>query len=475
MDALPNELLLLIFQHLAPSFVHPPRRVAEVCRLWRSQSLLLPELRCVLPLVTLERRILPEDIGSGRSKFAICGFHPRRKNHPDFLALSQRSEQWDHAELLSVHSQSIRPLSSALVNNVPLLRTLKVRIPDNGESYGGFLYAFENAPILRHVEVECHLRLNLKIPFSQIRTYVERSDYSLGIVQVLQPESKIEDLSYYTDNPTPIVTAYSPSGPIPYLSSLNLHLRWCAVEHVLAPLDLPALERFKVVSDSPSVLNSIESLIIRCGCSLKTLSITIRGPDPAQFTPLLEHCCDLEQLELSTLSRETLVGIVCSPDRSYLPRLREFIAHLGDDNDDTPFTPNHGRIAFVRLVFQSKGARIKAHQQLEHTLVDLPSNLVNWVRILEKAADARNLEHGVLTRVFRSIAGKSTRSSIERALSDVESYPFTDGYQIVVSDALYFAAFAPTDFASSSVAFVYHSMRYSLSQTPRSSQAYERF
>jgi hypothetical protein len=136
--------------------------------------------------------------------------------------------------------------------------------------------------------------------------------------------------------------------------------------------------------------------------------------------------------------RDTLVDIVRPPRLSYLPRLRELIASL-DDNGD-PFLPQHtpsvGRVTFVRLVFQSADGCLKAHQQLEPALVDLPSNLLDSVRVLEKAAGARNHDHGLLLRVVRSISGKSTRSIVERALSDVESYPFTNAYQIVVSGTL---------------------------------------
>ncbi|TEB33391.1 hypothetical protein FA13DRAFT_151352 [Coprinellus micaceus] len=216
---LPNELLLAIFENLvnssSPSFADPPSRISEVCQHWRSQSLLIPDLRAVLPLVTVgtTSRTLKGPLNTGATpSFAVRGVSSRHKKDPDFLKAFAKSTQWGHVELLDLHHDMLRPISTQLVSDVPLLHTLKLNINAGEHDYAGYLYASEEAPALRRLELECPARILFKAPFDQLEEYVERSTSSIGIGRILHSESKIQSLSYYS---FPSTAASLPHDPQP--------------------------------------------------------------------------------------------------------------------------------------------------------------------------------------------------------------------------------------------------------------------
>lgn len=127
---LPNELLLAIFENLlnssSPSFANPPSRISEVCRLWRSQSLLIPDLRTVLPLVTLgpTSRTLRGPLNTNAAlSFAMRGVSSRhKKNRPklndafSFLESGRGSAQ-DACQVLVCLPVPFRPPESDVYIN----------------------------------------------------------------------------------------------------------------------------------------------------------------------------------------------------------------------------------------------------------------------------------------------------------------------------------------------------------------------
>jgi hypothetical protein len=395
---LPNELLLAIFENLvnssSPSFADPPSRISEVCQHWRSQSLLIPDLRAVLPLVTVgtTSRTLKGPLNTGATlSFAMRGVSSRHKKDPDFLKVFAKSTQWGHVELLDLHHDMLRPISTQLVSDVPLLHTLKLNINAGEHDYAGYLYAFEEAPALRRLELECPARILFKAPFDQLEEYVERSTSSIGIGRILHPESKIQSLSYYSFPSTAAPFIISPSHePIPSLTTLNLHLNCIRLDTLLATLTLPALTGLRVVSDSLHPVATVQALISRSRCVLETLSLRVSEPGTHgartkdSHVPFLRECTELRNLELDHLEVSLFRTIMDPSTTSFLPYLQEFIAHIiparpafsghrsvvpiatsSGSTGNTEGGPHSRRIPFVRLILPSAEERVAAHTELD--------------------------------------------------------------------------------------------------------------
>ncbi|KAF6754499.1 hypothetical protein DFP72DRAFT_372483 [Ephemerocybe angulata] len=456
---IPNEILEQILRLTidlpSPSFLNPPCHIAEVSRLWHAQSLNFPEIRSILPLITPHgtRRSLPISLQvESPLCFAICNFSPLTARG-DYEMLSGRSKRWGHAEFLSLHPDVLRALSVHLINKVPLLHTVKLRLMDEAKGYAGYLYAFENAPALRRMEVESRCNIFLKAPFAQLEEYLERSSAAIGIVQVLTPDSQIRTLSYYSDNPIPIVTTRQPHGPIPHLHTLNLQLQYTALVTLLSPLSLPALRRLRVVSDSADALDNIRSLISRSGSRLTTLSLLIHLPESLSnrgklidHIPLLRDCGpSLHNLELNLLRYAAFQEIVDPSNPDFIPHLREFIAYLPDSSYLDSVSPlsstsrDGQRVGFVRLIFPSAAERLSAHKQLEIAQrgisCDVPPGLLEAVRTLEEEWNKHTwpqkkvFSMGRLLRTFSDKGGKK----LDDALSYIESFMFKSPLQIMLS------------------------------------------
>ena len=348
-DNLPNEILLLIFKGLVTSptpFLNtPPCRVAEVCHLWHSQALLVPEIFDILPLISLTsrntmvpRRLLSADVGS--LSFALDGIRRTYKDNPNLKRIVNSSATWEHAELLGLEPHfSMAPLED-LSRGFPRLRTLKLQISNTTRDvYAGRIEAFENAHSLRHLELECPGALTFKAPYGQLVEYVERSSIAIAIRTVLSPESQVQSLSFGSLHPLPL--PYNINLPmmeeVTRLTSLNLYLQPETVKVLLCRLTLPSLTRLRVASSSPSVLSDVTALLSRSRCLLETLSLRIlevgmywnlvvSSAEMVSHVPLLSLCPQLRKLELDRLDPPTLQNILQPSSSTFLPHLREFIS-----------------------------------------------------------------------------------------------------------------------------------------------------
>lgn len=383
---IPCEVLQGIFQHLldshSPAFVNPPCRVAEVCRLWQAVALSMSNIRCVFPLVTLdnERHTFQANAKTGRRlTLSMRGVIIPQKNSISIGNIFNKSAQWRHAELeLDADLDFDTVISIKLMAKVPLLHTLKVKVHTDSVWFLGHINAFEIAPSLRRLEIDCS-RIRFTAPFHQLEEYVEKSYAPIGIHQVLAPDSNIRSLSYKSDV---LFCHQSPAVKIVrHLTSLNLLLRNPSIKSFLSHLIIPSLACLRVVSDSHNILDDVRNMVLRSGCTLTTLSLrTTWDPRSSQFQfhsaevgdaylPLLLACSGLQNPELDQVAFKTLQTILCPSAASFLPHLREVIAHL-PNAPPTPFTALHEDVGirtvpFVRLVFPSANERAEAHRRLE--------------------------------------------------------------------------------------------------------------
>lgn len=466
MADLPFEILELIFAKVAetPSFTHPPRRLSEVCKLWKAVSFSFPEIRNIFPLFELGsgRYRLPLrqtlKVSEGLLKFSATSLTPVLLRHPDFERLQELAQSWGHVELLSLHPDALRSLSVGLVNRALSVHTLKIRLLDSATGYAGHFYAFEKAVGLRHLEVESsRASLFLKVPFGKLEQYVERSKSAIGVTQVLHHNSSIQSFSYFSADHIPIVTTLAPDGPIPHLTTLNLHLRGTALMVLLPPLKLPALERLKVVSDNAiNIVDNVSSLISRSACSLITLSIftNIDARTPSRdfdHSQLLSLCHSLQNLEINNLRPSLLSELLARETGveggSLLPDLRELIVHIPNERhirEVVSWAPySHRRLGFIRLVFphgQTGDERLKAQRYLERdAAIDarpVPDALLDAVDTLEKEwmkiVAARKTTESTIQKLWKPFSRNKQEAIIDRALSYIEQYDFQHPFQVVV-------------------------------------------
>lgn len=454
-DNLPNEILQLIFRRLVtsptPFLATPPCRIAEVCHLWYSQALLVPEIFGILPLISLTSgnttRMVPRRLLSdadGPLSFALDGVRRLHKDNPNLRRMFKSSATWEHAELLGLEPRfSMAPLDN-LSRGFPRLHTLKLQISNTTRDvYVGHINVFEHAHSLRHLELECSGALRFKAPYGQLLEYVERSSTAIAIRSVLSPESQLQSLSFESLHPVPLPCNVNlPMMEVTRLTSLNLYLQPETVTVLLCRLTLPSLTRLRVVSSSPSALSDVTALVSRSGCPLETLSLRIlevgmywnliaSNTEMVSHVPLLDLCPRLRKLELDRLDPPTLQNILQPPSPTFLPHLREFIAHL-------PSAPRgrfegvaaHGgvastrRVPFVRLIFRSAEDRAVAHLRMEGAIISTNEPLALDPRLMDitRFLSSSNLSQLRTGRWWRRTLSVSNEPSMSSRLSQALSY-----------------------------------------------------
>ncbi|KAJ3518866.1 hypothetical protein NMY22_g13465 [Coprinellus aureogranulatus] len=397
-DDLPNEVLLLVFKELvelpSPSFNNPPSRVAEVCRRWNSLALSVSNIRSIAPLVDLDIHSRTLNFGGGHQELpfalAIRNVSDRNEKKECVRTICDTSGRWFHVEIFDVSVGLAEWMSSKLTGRIPLLHTLKLRLDDSEDDYTAL--SDLDAPSLCRLEVEYNGELALDAPFQQLEEYVERSanpwPYANLSYDVISDGSKLKSISLgyvlpmSTSNPFRVVDR-STLQTLPHLTTLNLYLPHLPTRKLLAWLTLPSLNRLRVVSNSPDVLETVHELIYRSQCSLTTLSIRLPGWNPllissqaeltrARYIAVLYVCPQLRNLELDVPTMITLNEILCPWMPSFLPHLRELVAHL----PNAPSSPLqlHGegsqvrKVPFVRLIFPTAEARAQAHEILDYAI-----------------------------------------------------------------------------------------------------------
>jgi hypothetical protein len=243
------------------------------------------------------------------------------------------------------------------------------------------------------------------------------------------------------------------------LTSLNLYLQPETVTVLLCRLTLPSLTRLRVVSSSPSVLSDVTTLVSRSRCPLETLSLRIlevgmywnwigSNTGMVSYVPLLNLCPQLRKLELDRLDLHTLQNILQPPSPTFLPHLREFIAHL-------PSAPSgrfeevaaHGgvastrRVPFVRLRLRSAEDRVVAHLRLEGAIIStdepltLDPRLMDITRFLSSSSLTQPRTGRWRWHTCSASNEPSMSSRLDQALSYLESdsRPVHDLWQILVS------------------------------------------
>jgi len=125
---------------------------------------------------------------------------------------------------------------------------------------------------------ECWAPIIVYLPHRQLRTYVGRSDTTIGVTRVLQPHTKIERFSYRASALTPIDKYFFPEKHIPHLHSLDVDINPSALPWFLVVLSLPALQYLRIKGATSEVLNSVTDFVRGSSCNLTTLSL----PSPTQ-------------------------------------------------------------------------------------------------------------------------------------------------------------------------------------------------
>lgn len=499
-DNLPNEVLQLIFDCLVipdvPLLATPPCRVAEVCHLWHSQALLIPEIFDILPVIsltsgntTVPRRLLTRTANRPLS-FVLDGVRRSHKDNPNLRRIFDSSATWEHAEILGVEPHfPMAPLED-LSHRFPRLHTLRLQISTSVQSaYAGHIRAFEHARSLRHLELECEGALIFKAPYEQLVEYVERSSLAIAVRAILSPRSQAQSLSFGS--------LHSQALPIPYninlpmreevtcLTSLNLYLQPETVKVLLCRLTLSSLTRLRVVSSSPSILGDITALVSRSRCPLEILSVrtsevgmrwTLSTPntETVPHIPLLNLCPQLRKLELDRLDLPTLHNIIHPSSSAFLPDLREFIARLSSipgrfelpsitlaeprakalPSGTSPLpprlpeesVPDHGdggsscRVPFVRLIFPSPEDRAIAHFRMEGAILPADESLTLDPRLEEivhflSSSTLQKLRAGCWWHPVTGSNERILNSRLDQALSYLESDngPVHDPWQVLVS------------------------------------------
>ncbi|TEB33370.1 hypothetical protein FA13DRAFT_150096 [Coprinellus micaceus] len=493
---LPNEILQLIFNYLVipdvPLLAAPPCRVAEVCHLWHSQALLIPEIFDILPVIsltsgntTVPRRLLT---ANRPLSFALDGVRRPHKDDPNLRRIVDSSATWEHAEILGVEPHfSMAPLED-LSHGFPQLHTLRLQISNSMQSaYAGHIKAFEHARSLRHLELECLGALTFKVPYEQLVEYVERSGLAIAIRTVLSPGSQVQSLSFGSLHPQALPIPYNINLPmreeITRLTSLNLYLQPETVKVLMCRLTLPSLTRLRVVSSSPSILGDIMALVSRSRCPLGTLSLrtsevgtrwnlSTPNTETVPHIPLLNLCPQLRKLELDRLDLPTLQNVIHPSSSTFLPDLRECIAHLSSipGHFELPSStlpercaialpsgasprlpeesvPAHGdggssrRVPFVRLIFRSPEDRAIAHFRMEGAILPpdepwaLDPRLEEIMHFLSSSSLPKLRTGCWWWNPPAASKEPSPSSSLDQALSYLESDygPMHDPWQVLLS------------------------------------------
>jgi hypothetical protein len=299
---LPNEIASEIFIHFLPIYpapppltgIHSPTFLTRICRTWREIALATPELWRSIDIRVMPFRYRERDISeawANRSKTCPLSINIDDDSNvgPTILAgIIPHRARWEHLRL-RVPSHSL----AAMNGPIPLLRHLDLDIMDfdDSASADNDVITFHGVPLLRTVIVQGGYVLSrVTLPWDQLTSltlrYLEPSE-SAPILQ--QARNLVHcDLQFW--NISGSDDYHGPDIVLPYLETLILDsfsVRKPATDFIHTFM-VPALRTLELPENlfGPYPVVSLESFILRSGCTLQKLRILQGNPEHENSYPL---------------------------------------------------------------------------------------------------------------------------------------------------------------------------------------------
>ncbi|KAF9000429.1 hypothetical protein BDQ17DRAFT_1427137 [Cyathus striatus] len=346
--AFPPELLGEIFFHCLDLSDDPrnnsaPWAVSQVCRWWRSVALSTPSLWNRAPMLRLTKRTTSKAYASFLESylyrsadlplsFYVAAPFPEYEGHPVLEALIPHSQRWKTVTL-EVPFVTIQSLSRVR-GRLSTLRTLQLKMPRVSSNVP--LDIFEIAPKLRKVTINGLYPRLLKLPWSQLTQYMEKTlSDSGGAAHVLREASRLTVLRM--DITADCVSRTTPDlvpVTLHHLHTLRLNFQHGGTTFgpIIASLTIPAIQELRVSSMTGNIAQDLISLVERSQCSLRRLAIHSRALRAGDITRLLALTPLLQELELSDLESEDIKNLTIRPGKQVLvPSLQSFIVRTSRD------------------------------------------------------------------------------------------------------------------------------------------------
>ncbi|CAA7269794.1 unnamed protein product [Cyclocybe aegerita] len=461
---LPFEILVIILTYVANDpnvdLHNPPYRLGHVCRLWRNVCLSIPEIHCVLPPLRLTKRNKKLDVGQHLTttlvsvSFQLGGLDSSGL-HPAALWYFKSSGRWKSVSL-QLHRSSFQAISSKILNRVSRLETLHLDIkhkPQEMSRQVGSLDAFQDAPALHDVHIECMVPIFLKLPWKQLKRYRERSSHPIGIVPALRDGAlSLECLTWIGihSGPNPLPTLNS---LVPYrLTHLDLVMYGGSLHTIINMIDTPKLQELRVRDTvNPNALTDITSMLRRsfAGISIRCLSLYTGPPrqDRGCLADLLRRMPQLVELECNNLSTEDLKQVLGDASGgSLVPHLQKLVVYdpvelilpIVNQIIDQRSRPLSVQLEVVRLVFANEKACDSARCNLD--IVELSNKKLHKVFskfLSELAGLVEFYQSGGLHGPVQPLTEWRAEVKLHGVLTGLENFEIKDPNMIEVRPALF--------------------------------------
>lgn len=390
---IPNELLDRMFSVIAETNGGQPWMLGLVCRRWWivASSSRIPQVRPGGEYATIswKKSVLSSMVNPYMSRppkpisISIHNVDPtlRAKAYQaeaSDSSLSLASDRWVSLSL-ELGNTNFNTLSQTIRNNLPLLRSLKIKLNSKfeGGPVGGFLNAFENAPQLRELEVEAHSSHFVVVPWRQITRYVERCQMSVALTRLIRDDSILEDLTYIVSS----TTIHFPPATLKHLKHLDIRAPGAELYYTLT---LPALKCVRLQLGTGDAIEKLIHLTQQSSCNLTKISIHARTMEESSLFTLLQLTPQLLELECNDLPISDLLKLTFYPNilpiapllkklvlhcssRAFYPELMAMIesrAKFGE-RYTRRLPPNSVERLDVQMVFPSSEECVEAHSLLE--------------------------------------------------------------------------------------------------------------
>ncbi len=334
---IPVELLSKIFVYVTldcnVDVKYPPRNLSHVSRLWRVAVLSSPLLFTVLPPMRLTKHtgslyeleyFIKKAPANSLLSFEIADF-VSEPIHPVITELVARPERWNCVSLNLEHS-IFRQLNPLLIHRVYNLRKLQLKIrPSSIGVYGSFS-AFEDAPALQEVDIDCPGPMLFRLPWHQLTTYKERSLYTIGVTLLLRDGAAVEHCVYSCTGESPIPFRLAPAR-VPCLKTMDIRLYHD--EHDFPfHLTTPSLEELRLRDHAPDAISDLIQLFNRslCGLTMRRLSFHVKTLSSGDLSRILLLLPNLEELECNDIPTDDLKHL-CQESAGLVPQLRKLVIH----------------------------------------------------------------------------------------------------------------------------------------------------